>query len=125
MSELTDVIGEVCRLISADPHAETVAGALGEVVDRQLSAVEVRPDDAHFDDVLVVHDDDGTVDYIDLTLHDAASLEEFATVFGEYSEAPRVDYDRPRSLLFYRDDLAVIARVAEDRVSVVTVRRDA
>ena len=48
MSDLTDAIGAVCRLVITDPGADAVAHELGEVVERQPEALEVRPRGEHF-----------------------------------------------------------------------------
>jgi len=124
LSDLTDAIGGVCRLVAGDPTAAAVARGLGEVIDEQEDAVQVRPRDAHFDDAYVVHEDDGEVLHVDLALREPAPLADLESAFGDARAAPRRPR-RPRQLLFTVGDCTVIASVADDAVSAVTVRRDA
>jgi len=51
VSELTDALDAICRLLSTGPSAATVASELGEVVEEQVSAIEVRPRDQHFGEI--------------------------------------------------------------------------
>ena len=124
MSALTDAVGGIVELVSGDPTTAAVVRGLGEVVEEQEDAVQVRPRDAHFDDAYVVHEDDGEVLHVDLTLHEAAPLADLEQAFGPYRAAPRRPR-RLRQLLFTVGDCTVIASVADDAVSSVTVRRDA
>ena len=126
MSALTDAIEAICRQVSGDPSADAVASELGDVVERQENALQVRPRDEHFDGAFIVHEDDGTLSHVELTLSEPAPLEELVAAFGEYREAPRLQPRRPRQLVFAVPGGAVIA-VADrsDSVSGVTVRRDA
>jgi hypothetical protein len=123
LTALTDALGEVCRLVCADPTAAAVARALGEVLDEQEDAVQVRPRDEHFDDAYVVHEDDGEVLHIDLTLREPAPLADLESAFGAPRTVPRRPR-RPPQRLFTVGDCTVIVSVADDTVSAVTVRRD-
>lgn len=124
MSELTDAIDAICRLLSTGPSAATVASELGEVVEEQVSAIEVRPRDQRFGDTYVIHDEDGAVMHVDLALRDPSSLDELARAFGEYREG-RWRYPAPQQFLFKVPGCTVIARVKADAVFAVAVRRDA
>ena len=123
MSELTDALDAICRLLSTGPSAATVASELGEVVEAQVSAIEVRPRDQRFGDTYVIHDGDGVAMHVDLSLHAPSTLDELAAAFGEYREARR-RYPAPRSFHFKVGGCTLIASVSDDVVSAVTVRRD-
>ncbi len=119
-SGLPGALEAVCGLLS-EP-ATSVAGTLGDVVEEQTSALRVRPSDEHFSDAYVVHDH-GEVTHVDLTL--SASIDVLTGAFGDYTEAPQLDWDRPRKLLFNAGPCTLIAQAdAEDNVSAVTIRRD-
>jgi hypothetical protein len=122
VSELTDAIAGVCRLVTADPSAAAVARELGDVVATQTNALEVRMRDERFGDVYVVHTDD-EVSHVDLALREPATLDDFGAAFGNGREAPPMPH-RPRSLHFERPGATIIARFTDEGVVAVTVRRD-
>ena len=119
---MTVAIDGVCRLVAGDPSAAGVARELGDVIEEQTSALEVRPRDERFPDVYVVHDD-GEVSHVDLGLREPAPLDDFAQAFGDSREAPRRAH-RPRQLLFEAGACTIIASVSDEHVSEATVRRD-
>jgi hypothetical protein len=123
VSGLTDALDAICRLVVSAPDADAVARELGEVVEEQVDAVEVRPRDERFTGAFVVRLDDGAVSHVDLSLREPSSLEELGTVFGEGREARRRP-PAPRTFHFPAEGRTLIASVAGDAVSAVTVRRD-
>jgi hypothetical protein len=102
---------------------EQVCGVLGSA-SPSVGDVEGAARDAGFGEAQVVATEDGILSHVDLGLAEPVAIDELRAAFGEPTEPPRLHYDRPRSLIFRLTTCAVIARVADDKATAITLRRD-
>lgn len=111
-----EAIERVRRLLSG-PRADA----------REVAAELEKPAEAVQSVNVVAVPGSDDVSHVDLELRDPARVRTLRDAYGEPGEPPRVDWDRPRTLVFRLPAIALIARLErddEESVRTVTLRRD-
>jgi hypothetical protein len=140
---VVETVQQICdRLVSGAVGTLEVAASLGKIVEDggEGGEVIVRPTDRAFSEIVITREDELDEPYlIEFDLHKTGDLRvgELRSVFGDFTESPKVHWDRPAKVVFYVEpedgpySCAIIAQIRKkgrnlDRAVVesMTVRRD-